>query len=65
MELHKDTLLAELREFVLLVETMRVTQDIYFRTKDKNIMHQSMAYETKVDKRIEEICDKYGFNQIA
>ena len=42
----------EFEEFVRLVDEMRQTQKLYFRTRDANVLNKSRELEKKVDAAI-------------
>lgn len=44
----------DINNFISIVENMRNAQKEYFRTRNKEVMKQSMMLEKTVDKMIEE-----------
>ena len=50
----------DLHTFVNLVRTMRKTQKEYFKTKDWNVLHDSIENEKLVDKAIEKYDEEYA-----
>ena len=47
----------KMEEFVRLVEEMRQTQKLYFRTRDANVLNKSRELERKVDAAIKKYDD--------
>ena len=47
--------LGRMMEFALRVKNMRNAQKRYFRTRDRDVMRESMAFESSVDGMMDEI----------
>ena len=50
----------DLHTFVNLVRTMRKTQKEYFKTKDWNVLHDSIENEKLVDKAIAQYDEEFA-----